>query len=74
MFNDLEPYTDLTTPRYVIEMPDDTIHQPYKTRQTAQGMTDPWVDFRMDNNVNEEEASPNQTRKDVKTKDEKDKR
>lgn len=47
VFNSLEPYYDISTPRYLIELPEQMRHG-YVSRQTAVGLCDPWTDHDMD--------------------------
>lgn len=49
-FNNLKPYYDTNTARYIIELPEHMRHG-YVSRNTAVGLCDPWVDHRMDNEL-----------------------
>lgn len=46
-FNNLEPYYNTYTTRYLIHLPDEVRHS-NTSRLTAQGLTDPWQDLHMD--------------------------
>lgn len=46
-FNNLKPYYDTQSARYIIELPEEVRHG-YVSRSTAVGLCDPWVDHRMD--------------------------
>ncbi|KAL8599461.1 hypothetical protein ACOMHN_066765 [Nucella lapillus] len=52
VFNTLEPYYNTQTPRYLAELPDENDQlKRYSSRNTACGLTDPWIDLRMDQEI-----------------------
>lgn len=48
--NNLEPYTNVFTAKYLIELPEEVQHG-FVQRNTATALCDPWVDLAMDVNV-----------------------
>ncbi|XP_076456416.1 uncharacterized protein LOC143290787 [Babylonia areolata] len=52
VFNTLEPYYNTRITRYLVELPDENDRlMTFSTRNTAQGLTDPWIDLRMDREI-----------------------
>ncbi|XP_012942745.2 uncharacterized protein LOC106012931 [Aplysia californica] len=56
VFNTLEPYYNTYTTRYLIHLPEEMQHG-HTSRRTAQGLTDPWLDLRMDRDLLPQVAS-----------------
>ncbi|ESO83233.1 hypothetical protein LOTGIDRAFT_236810 [Lottia gigantea] len=50
IFNDLKPYYDTSSQRYLIETPEELQHC-YSSRTTAIGLIDPWKNLEMDKSV-----------------------
>ncbi|XP_076437611.1 uncharacterized protein LOC143276841 [Babylonia areolata] len=71
IFSTLEPYYNTHTTRVLIEMPEESEQLSRYTcssRSTAQGLTDPWVDLRMDTQILPHISSRPTTRSDTKSR------
>ncbi|XP_070209070.1 neurofilament heavy polypeptide-like isoform X2 [Littorina saxatilis] len=67
VFNTLEPYYNTYTTRYLIDMPDESEQFfTFSSRNTAQGLTDPWTDLRMDQEILPQISSRPNTRSEPK--------